>query len=143
MKTEITATDARRDFFEIVKGAAEKHEILRFVANENAGRLPLVAGVGGNDTLKVAKELNTINLEGYNAILSVTPYYNRPTQEGIYQHFSYLAQQSPLPLLIYNVPSRTGVNMLPETVVRLAKDHDSIIGVKEACGDTEVGVLGS
>lgn len=113
----------------------EQHQILRFVAEENAGKLPLVAGIGGNNTHKVASEMQSKNLTGYDAILSVTPYYNRPTQEGIYQHFSYLSQASPLPLLLYNVPSRTGVNMLPQTVARLARDFSTIIGVKEACGD--------
>lgn len=113
----------------------EQHQILRFVASENADRLSLVAGIGGNDTRGVAAEMQSRDLTGYQAILSVSPYYNRPTQEGIYQHFSYLAQRSPLPIILYNVPARTGSNMLPETVRRLAQEHSSIIGVKEACGD--------
>ncbi|MBC2840770.1 4-hydroxy-tetrahydrodipicolinate synthase [Robiginitalea sp. SC105] len=113
----------------------EKEEILRVVAEENAGRLPLVAGIGGNNTLAVAREMHTSNLEGYDAILSVSPYYNRPTQEGIYQHFKFLAAQTPLPLILYNVPARTGSNMLPATVARLARDCDRIAGIKEACGE--------
>lgn len=113
----------------------EQHQILRFVAEENAGILPLVAGIGGNDTRRVAEEMQSKDLTGYDAILSVTPYYNRPSQEGLYQHFSYLAQRAPLPLILYNVPSRTGTNMLPSTVGRLAREFSMVIGVKEACGD--------
>ena len=113
----------------------EKTRIMEVVAGENAGRLPLVVGIGGNNTLAVASELQNRNLDGYDAILSVSPYYNRPTQEGIYRHFEYLAQRAPLPVIVYNVPSRTGSNMLPETVARLAADCPNIIGVKEACGE--------
>lgn len=115
----------------------EKTRVLQVVAEENAGRLPLVAGIGGNHTLAVAEELQRRNLDGYQAILSVSPYYNRPTQEGIYQHFRYLAAHTPLPLIAYNVPARTGSNMLPETTARLASDCPQIIGVKEACGNLE------
>ncbi len=114
---------------------AEKALILQTVADENNGRLPLVAGIGGNNTLAVAWEMEQAPLDAYQAILSVSPYYNRPTQEGIYQHFKFLASRSPLPLILYNVPARTGSNMLPETVARLARDCEGIIGVKEACGD--------
>lgn len=117
--------------------AEEKVRILAVVAEQNAGRLPLVAGIGGNNTLAVAEELQTRNLEGYRAILSVSPYYNRPTQEGIYQHFRYLAERTPLPIIAYNVPARTGSNMLPETVARLAADCPKIVAVKEASGDLE------
>ena len=113
----------------------EKTRIMEVVAEENAGRLPLVVGIGGNHTLAVADELQNRNLQGYDAILSVSPYYNRPTQEGIYRHFHYLAERSPLPLIVYNVPARTGSNMLPGTVARLAADCPNIIGVKEACGE--------
>ncbi len=115
----------------------EKTRILEVVAAENAGRLPLVAGIGGNNTLAVAEEMQSRNLGAYQAILSVSPYYNRPTQEGIYQHFCYLAERSPLPILVYNVPARTGSNMLPETVARLAADCPNILGVKEASGNME------
>jgi len=113
----------------------EKIRIMEVVAEENAGRLPLVVGIGGNNTLAVGAELQSRNLDGYAAILSVSPYYNRPTQEGIYRHFQYLAERAPLPLILYNVPARTGSNMLPATVARLAADYPNIIGVKEACGD--------
>lgn len=116
---------------------AEKALILQTVADENNGRLPLVAGIGGNNTLAVAWEMEQAPLDAYQAILSVSPYYNRPTQEGIYQHFKFLASRAPLPLILYNVPARTGSNMLPGTVARLARDFDGIIGVKEACGDME------
>ncbi len=115
----------------------EKTRILEVVAEENAGRLPLVAGIGGNNTLAVAEELQGRRLDGYRAILSVSPYYNRPTQEGIYRHFCYLAERTPLPIIVYNVPARTGSNMMPETVARLAADCPNIIGVKEASGNLE------
>ena len=115
--------------------AAERAEILHTVASVNDGRLPLVAGIGGNNTREVARQMREADLQGYQAILSVSPYYNRPTQEGIYRHFAYLAQEAPLPLILYNVPARTGSNMLPDTVARLARDFPSIIAVKEACGD--------
>lgn len=113
----------------------EKSRIMEVVAEENAGRLPLVVGIGGNNTLAVAAELQNRELHGYDAILSVSPYYNRPTQEGIYRHFRYLAESAPLPLILYNVPARTGSNMLPGTVARLAAECPNIIGVKEACGE--------
>ncbi|MEP1019007.1 4-hydroxy-tetrahydrodipicolinate synthase, partial [Maribacter dokdonensis] len=105
------------------------------VEEANAGTLPLVIGIGGNNTAALVEELQSADLSAYDAILSVSPYYNRPTQEGIYQHFAALSQASPLPIILYNVPGRTGSNMLPETVVRLAKKFDNIVAVKEACGD--------
>ncbi len=107
----------------------EKKELLRFVHEVNRGRLPLVAGIGGNNTHAVAEEMQQADLEGYQAILSVSPYYNRPTQEGIFRHFQSLSQISPLPLILYNVPSRTGSNMLPETVLRLASGGGKILAV--------------
>ena len=115
----------------------EKQEILSFVREVNQGRLPLVAGIGGNNTRAVAGLLRQADLEGYQAVLSVSPYYNRPSQEGIYQHFRTLAGISPLPLILYNVPGRTGSNMLPQTVLRLASASDNILGIKEASGDME------
>lgn len=105
------------------------------VVRANAGRLPLVLGVGGNNTMAVANELKTLDLSEIDAILSVSPYYNKPTQEGIYQHFKVIAEASPIPIVLYNVPSRTGSNMLPETTLRLARDFSNIVGIKEACGD--------
>ncbi len=116
---------------------AEKEQVLRIVISENAGKLPLVIGIGGNDTMQVAEALGAMDLEPFEAILSVSPYYNKPTQEGIYRHFKYLAGHTDKPLILYNVPSRTGSNILPETVVRLARDCKNIIGIKEASGDME------
>ena len=114
---------------------AEKQLVMHTVEEANKGALPLVIGIGGNNTMALVEELKSADLSAYDAILSVSPYYNRPTQEGIYQHFAALSQASPLPIILYNVPGRTGSNMLPETVVRLAKKFDNIIAVKEACGD--------
>ena len=116
---------------------AEKLLVMRTVEEANAGVLPLVIGVGGNNTLGLVEELQTLDLSAYTAILSVSPYYNRPTQEGIFQHFKALSLVSPLPIIVYNVPGRTGSNMLPETVVRLAKSFENIVAVKEACGDMQ------
>lgn len=116
-------------------GKEEKHQILRTVATANRGRLPLVAGIGGNDTAAVVADLAGTHLEGYEAILSVSPYYNRPTQEGIFRHFKTLSENSPLPLILYNVPSRTASNVLPETVLRLAASCGNLLGIKEASGD--------
>ena len=113
----------------------EKNEIIQAIITENNGRLPLVLGVGGNNTSKVVEELKTRDLSAFTAILSVSPYYNKPTQEGIYQHFKAIAQASPKPIILYNVPGRTASNMLPQTVIRLANDFSNIIGIKEAAGD--------
>ncbi|SHG24877.1 4-hydroxy-tetrahydrodipicolinate synthase [Flagellimonas flava] len=114
---------------------SEKQLVVDVIVRTNAGRLPLVLGVGGNNTAAVIEELQTLDLSEFVAILSVSPYYNRPTQEGIYQHFKALGKASPLPIILYNVPARTGSNMLPETTVRLAHDVPKIIAIKEACGD--------
>jgi len=113
----------------------EKELVIATIVNANAGRLPLVLGVGGNNTLKVVEELQTRDFSHFSAILSVSPYYNKPTQEGIYQHFKAVASASPIPVIVYNVPGRTASNMLPTTVIRLAKDFKNIIGIKEAAGD--------
>jgi 4-hydroxy-tetrahydrodipicolinate synthase len=113
----------------------EKELVIATIVNANAGRLPLVLGVGGNNTLKVVEELKTRDFSNFSAILSVSPYYNKPTQEGIYQHFKAVAEASPIPVIVYNVPGRTASNMLPSTVIRLAKDFKNIIGIKEAAGD--------
>jgi 4-hydroxy-tetrahydrodipicolinate synthase len=96
-----------------------------------------MVGIGGNCTRDVIATLRTWDLSGYNAVLSVNPYYNKPNQEGLYQHFKAVAEASPLPVMLYNIPGRTGVNMAPETIARLAKDCDNIIGVKEASGNLE------
>ncbi len=113
----------------------EKELVKSTVISVNNNRVPLVLGVGGNNTAEVISQLNEENLKGFDAILSVSPYYNKPTQEGIYQHFKCIAEKSPLPVILYNVPGRTSSNMLPKTVVRLANEFDNIIGIKEAAGD--------
>src|SRR5690554_472734 len=113
----------------------EKELVIQTIVEENAESLPLVLGVGGNNTQEVVNELKTRDLSAFTAVLSVSPYYNKPTQEGIYQHFKMIAQNSPIPIILYNVPGRTASNMLPETVLRLANDFKNIIGIKEAAGD--------
>lgn len=115
----------------------EKAAVRSCVLESNAGRLPVVLGIGGNNTNAVVEELKATNLNGFTAVLSVSPYYNKPSQEGIYQHFKNISQASELPLIIYNVPPRTGSNITAETTLRLARDFDNIIGIKEASGDFE------
>ncbi|WP_338408330.1 4-hydroxy-tetrahydrodipicolinate synthase [uncultured Flavobacterium sp.] len=113
----------------------ETELVIKTVTETNIGRLPLVLGLGGNNTAKIVEELKMRDMSQFAAILSVSPYYNKPTQEGIYQHFKAVAEASPVPVILYNVPSRTGVNMLPSTVLRLANDFKNIVAVKEAAGD--------
>jgi 4-hydroxy-tetrahydrodipicolinate synthase len=113
----------------------EKEAVIETIVKANNKRVPMVLGVGGNNTSAVESELKTRDFKDFDAILSVSPYYNKPTQEGIYQHFAAVSKASPLPLILYNVPGRTGSNMLPETVLRLARDFENIIGIKEAAGD--------
>lgn len=113
----------------------EKELVIKTVIEANAGKLPLVLGVGGNNTHEVVEELRSRDMAAFAAILSVSPYYNKPTQEGIYQHFKAVAQASPIPVIVYNVPGRTASNMLPSTVIRLANDFKNIVGIKEAAGD--------
>jgi 4-hydroxy-tetrahydrodipicolinate synthase len=113
----------------------EKELVITTITKANDKKLPLVLGVGGNNTMQVVEELKTRNLSDFSAILSVSPYYNKPTQEGIYQHFKAIAEASPLPIILYNVPGRTASNMLPSTVLRLAKDFNNIVAIKEAAGD--------
>ena len=116
----------------------EKAQVRTFIREYVHGRLPLVLGVGGNNTAAVCESLRTIDLSGFAAILSVCPYYNKPNQEGLYQHFCAIAEVSPLPIILYNVPGRTGVNLLPETVIRIYEAHpDKIVGIKEASGNVE------
>ncbi|HLT42604.1 MAG TPA: 4-hydroxy-tetrahydrodipicolinate synthase [Sphingobacteriaceae bacterium] len=112
----------------------EKKQVWKFTAEKVAGRVPLIAGIGGNNTREIIHEMNNLDIEGYSAILSVSPYYNKPTQEGLYQHYKAIAESAPLPIILYNVPGRTGSNLAVETVLRLAHDFDNIIGVKEASG---------
>ena len=116
----------------------EKQDVRTFIRTYVNDRLPLVLGVGGNNTAAVCESLRTMDLTGFAAILSVCPYYNKPNQEGLYQHFCAVAQASPIPLILYNVPGRTGVNLLPETVMRIYNAHpDKIVGIKEASGNLE------
>jgi 4-hydroxy-tetrahydrodipicolinate synthase len=114
----------------------EKRQVREFVAQRVAGRVPLVIGIGGNNTLGVIDEIRSTDLSAFSAILSVVPYYNKPSQEGIYQHYAAIAQASTLPIVLYNVPGRTGVNMTAETTLRLANDFpEKIVAVKEASGN--------
>jgi len=113
----------------------EKEEVKKVIKEANQGKLPLVLGIGGNNTAGVVEELQTANVEGFDAILSVSPFYSKPTQEGIYRHFEAISKVSPLPIILYNVPGRTSSNMLPETINRIARNLENIIGVKEAAGD--------
>lgn len=116
----------------------ERAEVRTFIRKYVDGRLPLVLGVGGNCTAVVCESLKTLDLRGFEAILSVCPYYNKPNQEGLFQHFCAIAKASPIPVILYNVPGRTGVNLLPETVMRIYEAvPDKIIGVKEASGNVE------
>ena len=113
----------------------ERKAVLDRIRRRNAGRLPLVAGLGGNNTAAVVRALGEFDLEGVSAVLSVTPYYNKPSQAGLYAHYRAIAEASPVPVLMYNVPGRTGVNMQAETTLRLAREVENILGIKEACGD--------
>ncbi len=113
----------------------EKQMVVDTITAATKQRIPLVLGIGGNNTAGLAEELKTTDLSKFEAVLSVSPFYNKPTQEGIYQHYKALAQASPKPIIIYNVPGRTASNILPATVKRLANDFSNIIGIKEAAGD--------
>ncbi|MEN9928185.1 MAG: 4-hydroxy-tetrahydrodipicolinate synthase [Bacteroidota bacterium] len=115
--------------------AAEKELVIATVVKANNKRLPLVLGVGGNNTHAIIEELKSRDFSDFEAILSVSPYYNKPTQEGIYQHFKAIAEVAPLPIILYNVPGRTSSKMLPSTVIRLATDFENIVAIKEAAGD--------
>jgi len=115
--------------------ASELKEITRFMVEKINHRVPVVLGLGGNNTKTVVERLKTENLEGVDAILSAVPYYNKPSQEGIYQHYKAIAQAASLPVVLYNVPGRTGVNMTAETTLRLAHDFDNVIAIKEASGN--------
>ena len=137
--------DNGADFFCILATTAEtpclsseeKNYIKNTVVELTKGRIPILMGLGGNNTATVVEELKTTDLEGIDGILSVCPYYNKPSQEGLYQHFKTIAAATELPVVLYNVPGRTGVNMLPATVVRLANDCENIVAIKEASGMLE------
>lgn len=113
----------------------EKQLVIDTIITANNGRLPLVLGIGGNNTQAIVEELQTRDLSAFSAILSVSPMYNKPTQEGIYQHFATIAKASLKPMILYNVPGRTASNIHPDTVVRLAKDFENIVAIKEAAND--------
>jgi 4-hydroxy-tetrahydrodipicolinate synthase len=115
--------------------ASEQKEITQFVIDKTNKRAPIVLGVGGNNTKAVVDRLKTDDMKGVDAILSVVPYYNKPSQEGIYQHYKAIAQTASIPVILYNVPGRTGVNMTAETTLRVAHDFDNVIAVKEASGN--------
>jgi 4-hydroxy-tetrahydrodipicolinate synthase len=117
----------------------EKQAVFATFVRENKERVPLIMGVGGNCTRSLVESFQSLDVNGFEAILSVTPYYNRPNQEGLYQHYMALDAVTPLPLLMYNVPGRTGVNMTAETTVRIARDANHIVGVKDAGADMEQG----
>lgn len=122
----------------VTLNCSERNDIARFVASRVNGRIPLIMGMSNNCTHELARHLKEVDLTGYSAILSVVPYYNKPTQEGIYRHFKAIAEASPLPVVLYNVPSRTGKNMEAATTLRLAEEFpEKIIGIKEASGDIE------
>ena len=114
---------------------SEKNELINFIVKLNNKRLPLVLGLGGNNTNKLINEINNTDLSDFDAILSVTPYYNKPSQKGLYHHYAEISKSSPIPIILYNVPSRTGVNMSPEITIQLANDFKNIISIKEASGD--------
>lgn len=116
---------------------SERAVIAMYTAHKINNRVPLVMGCGGNSTSEVLDQLREFDLRGVDAILSVTPYYNKPSQEGLYQHFKTIAEHSPVPVILYNIPGRSGVNMTAETTLRLAREIPNIIGIKEASGNIE------
>ena len=113
----------------------EKKAVIEAVVKANKSKLPLVVGIGGNNTAKVVEEIKETNLSPFGAILSVSPYYNKPSQEGIYHHYSAISKASPIPVIVYNVPSRTGSSVDVDTFMRLTENFDNIIGIKDASGD--------
>ncbi|TRX70608.1 4-hydroxy-tetrahydrodipicolinate synthase [Carboxylicivirga sp. M1479] len=115
----------------------EKLIVLHTVKEANKGRLPIILGMGSNDTLQLVDTINKTDFDGVNGLLSVTPFYNKPTQEGLYQHYKAIAEVSPVPIILYNVPSRTGCNLAANTTLRLARDYENIVAVKEASGNFE------
>ena len=117
--------------------SSEKIQIVNYCKEINKNRIPIVLGIGGNNTSNVIKQIKMFDLDGIEAILSVCPYYNKPSQMGIYNHYAELAKNSPLPIILYNVPSRTSVNISSDTVLKLANDFKNIVAIKEASGDLE------
>lgn len=117
--------------------AEEKQKIKNLVVEHVKGRIPIVVGCGGNNTAAIVNELKTADFSGIDGVLSVCPYYNKPSQEGLYQHFKTIAEASPLPVILYNVPGRTGVNLQAQTTVRIARDCKNVVAIKEASGNLE------
>lgn len=115
----------------------ERHEVYRFILDRVKGRVPIMVGMGGNNTRELVNHIKSADLKKVDAILSVVPFYNKPSQEGIYRHFMAVAEASPVPVVLYNVPSRCGVNLMPETALRLFNDSKKFIGIKEASGNLE------
>jgi 4-hydroxy-tetrahydrodipicolinate synthase len=116
----------------------ERQKVWEFTAETVNKRIPLVAGIGGNNTYETVEQISTFSVPGYSAILSASPHYNKPTQEGIYQHYRAIAENAPLPIILYNVPSRTGSTISAETTLRLAHEFKNIIGIKEASGSFDI-----
>ncbi len=119
----------------VTQSESEKKELVQFIKDKVNGRIPIVLGIGGNNTQAVIEKIKTTDFTGIDAILSVAPYYNKPTQEGLYQHFKAIAEASPVDIILYNVPGRTGSNIKAETTLRLANEFKNIVAVKEASGD--------
>lgn len=119
----------------------EKADIIAFIKKSNVRALPLIVGIGGNNTAEVVRNLHETDLSGVDAVLSVTPYYNKPSQRGLYEHYKVVAAESPRPVMLYNVPARTGVNMTADTTLKLAHEVDNLLGVKEAC--PSIGQMGT
>ena len=118
----------------------EKRRIFENISNINRGRLPLIAGFGGNNTQNIVDELQNYEMKNFSAILSVCPYYNKPSQTGLFEHFSHISNASPIPLILYDVPSRTGVSISNKTVFKLLEKNDNIVGIKDATGDLNKGI---
>ena len=123
----------------VTLSSEEIHEVVRFTVDRVRQRVPVVVGIGGNNTRAVTQKIMDFDFSGISAILSASPAYNKPSQEGIYQHYLAIDSASPLPIIVYNVPGRTSSNITPETLIRIAKDGNNIVGVKEASGDIVQG----
>lgn len=125
----------------VTLSAEEKQKVIDFIIGKNNNRIPLVIGIGGNNTSEVIKTIQNTDLKPFDGILSVSPYYNKPTQEGVYQHFKAIAEATETPIILYNVPSRTGgQGILPSTAIRLAKEFKHIVAIKEATGDMGIAM---
>ncbi|MFO7940118.1 MAG: 4-hydroxy-tetrahydrodipicolinate synthase [Bacteroidales bacterium] len=121
----------------VTLNAQEKNDVIQFILEKTDGRVPAVIGMGGNHTKEVVDKIKRTDFQGIAGILSVAPYYNKPSQEGLYQHFAKIAEASPVPVILYNVPGRTGVNITAQTTLRLAHNFENIVAIKEASGDMD------